>query len=117
MRLYLAGPMRGKPDLNFPAFRAAAAKLREAGHFVFDPSESLPGDASIRECMATDLSWIALHAEGIALLPGWDHSRGAKAELALAHAIGLHVMLVSDEGRIVHHDTPKGWIDTSMRDV
>ena len=39
MRIYLAGPMRNYPRNNFPAFDAAAAKLRADGHEVFNPAE------------------------------------------------------------------------------
>ena len=35
MKLYLAGPMRGLPLCNFPAFDAAAAWLTSKGHIVF----------------------------------------------------------------------------------
>lgn len=94
MNIYLAGPMRGHVDLNFPAFRKAAADLRDQGHFVFNPADNSPSDADIRQCMAIDVTWICAQADCIALLPGWENSLGAKAELALAQALGLDVMYV-----------------------
>ena len=39
MRIYISGPMTGKPDFNHPAFNAAAIRLREEGHFVINPAE------------------------------------------------------------------------------
>ncbi|WP_457825134.1 DUF4406 domain-containing protein, partial [Staphylococcus aureus] len=33
-RIYVAGPMSGLPELNFPAFHAAAAELRAQGFDV-----------------------------------------------------------------------------------
>lgn len=99
MKLYLAGPMRGYDEFNFPAFDAAATKLREAGYDVFNPAdrdrETIAADGrtiedlTIRECMAADTAWICEHAEGIALLAGWEHSTGANAEVALGKAIGI----------------------------
>jgi hypothetical protein len=116
MKLYLAGPMRGYPQFNFPAFHAAAAKLRAEGHDVFSPAENdnerhgkdiskdnLTGDEAVaakehgfnlREALAIDLSYICKEAEGIALLPGWERSKGAKAERATALALGLKVILL-----------------------
>ncbi len=38
-KVYLAGPMRGLPLFNFPAFADAAAKLRAQGYDVFSPAE------------------------------------------------------------------------------
>lgn len=112
MKLYLAGPMRGIPDFNFPAFHAAAANLRAAGHHVFNPAErdeaahgkdvskSPTGDLadvkasgfSLRDALHADTTFICLEGEGIALLPGWERSKGALAEKALAEALGLEVM-------------------------
>lgn len=93
MKLYLAGPMSGYPESNYPAFHAAAAKLRAEGHFVFNPAEGAPetdhGQDAYRRCMAVDLAWICAHAEGVALLPGWETSKGACAEVALARALGI----------------------------
>ena len=39
MRIYVAGPMTGHPELNFPAFHAAATELRALGHHVENPAE------------------------------------------------------------------------------
>lgn len=111
MHVYLAGGMSGIPHFNFPAFHRAAAELREQGYIVFNPAEAdidrlgvdpsldnLTGDVQLaserhglsrRMCLAEDLYWIALYAEAIALLPGWEKSSGARAELALARALNL----------------------------
>jgi len=81
MKLYLAGPMRGYPEFNHPAFHAAAAELRASGHAVFNPAEhaeslginttGMTGDPSheelagysLRELIAADLAWICANAE------------------------------------------------------
>lgn len=94
MNIYLAGPMRGYDELNFPAFRAAAADLRAKGHLVFDPSENAAPDADIRQCMAVDTAWICAHADAVALLPDWEKSRGARAERMLAEAIGIDLIFL-----------------------
>ncbi len=109
MKIYVAGPMRGYPQFNFPAFLDAAAKLRTAGHEVFSPAEHdmaggfdpsgcngsfddpkyLRQGFSLREALCADLTWICTHADGVALLPGWEKSLGATAEQATALALGL----------------------------
>jgi len=114
-RTYLAGPMSGIPEFNFPAFNAAAARLREAGHTVFNPAERdierhggvdiSKGNAtgsqehaakehgfSLREALADDTAWICKEATAIAMLPGWENSKGARAEWHLALALGHEVI-------------------------
>ncbi len=113
-RAYVAGPMRGIPYFNFPAFLNTTAELRERGWEVFNPAEqdveaygdafwkeNLFGDVgkakfeygfSLREALRKDLSWICENANTIVMLPGWEQSAGAKVEHALAVTLDLHIM-------------------------
>lgn len=100
MNIYLAGPMRGIENLNFPAFDLAAKELRDAGHTVFNPAEQdrekgyigKPFDDIKRDCIMDDLTYIARKADTIALLPGWQESKGARTELCLAEFLDLAVL-------------------------
>jgi hypothetical protein len=114
-RGYVAGPMRDLPDFNFPAFHAAAEKLRAEGHTIFNPAErdevkfgklkNRTGDEMLmakkvgmttmklrRDVFAADCAWICKHADAIYLLPGWESSKGATAERALGIALGLKIV-------------------------
>lgn len=114
MKVYLAGPMRGIPNFNFPAFFAAEDKLVASGHSVFNPArrdndahgtDISAGNAegceekaakehgfNLREALGADLAFICGEAEAIALLPGWEKSKGVAAEKATADALGLEVI-------------------------
>lgn len=96
MKWYLAGPMSGLPDLNFPAFHAETARLRLAGHEVVNPAEVNPDhEMPWAECMRRDIPAM-LTCEGIALLPGWERSRGAKLEHHVATALGMRVAMAAE---------------------
>lgn len=98
--IYLAGPMRGIPQFNFPSFHAARQRLRDAGWRVqcpaerdvalgFDPTGllgtedldavgfNLPG--ALEQCFRD-----VLDVDAVALLPGWTRSEGARAEALIA---------------------------------
>ncbi|MBT2299249.1 DUF4406 domain-containing protein [Variovorax paradoxus] len=92
MRVYVAGPMSNLPELNFPAFHAAAAMLRALGHQVENPAEINP-DPSMgwAECMRKDLA-VLTQCDAIYLLPGWQNSRGASLESYVAKSLGLVVL-------------------------
>jgi hypothetical protein len=101
VKIYLAGPMTGLPDFNFPAFDAAAAVLEAEGHDVanpaqmdrdvgFDPSSTSVSKEFLRDALRRDLSAIC-DADAIAMLPGWEKSGGARVEWTLACHLGLEV--------------------------
>ena len=87
MKIYLAGPMSYLPMFNYPAFDKAAARLRKAGHTVFNPadndrdkgySQEIADAGGVvspklkRQIIQDDLLWIINEADAIAYLPGWD---------------------------------------------
>lgn len=92
--IYLSGPMTGYPESNYPAFNAAARRMREDGNRVYNPAE-FPHDGDeasfpLRRAFAAYSAFICLEADTIVVLPGWEKSRGASAEVALAKVCGLH---------------------------
>jgi hypothetical protein len=90
MHVYIAGPMTGYHEHNFPAFHAAAQAWRAKGHVVFNPAEQHGGDTGLPLDVYTrhDVHTL-LQVEALALLPGWDHSTGAKIEVLVGTWLGL----------------------------
>lgn len=90
-RLYLAGPMTGIADFNFPAFYEATSALRRAGWHVENPADhGFREGASWADYLRYDLGRITT-CESVALLPGWESSRGVQLELSVAKDLGMHV--------------------------
>lgn len=91
LRVYLAGPMTGLPELNFPTFHAHAAQLRAAGHHVVNPAEiNTDPTADWHTCMRADIRELVT-CDAIALLDGWHNSRGATLERDIAHRLGMRI--------------------------
>lgn len=109
-KVYIAGPMRGIPYYNFPAFDKAAAGLRDAGYDAVSPADIdrlngfdpqlLPEDhdwntvpaecGGLLDVIRRDVNGL-LECDCIYLLPGWEKSTGALAEYALARWNGCKV--------------------------
>ncbi len=84
-RLYLAGPMSGYDEHNFPEFNRVAALLRAEGYEVFNPAENADGDVRQPRSfyMRKDIPAL-MDCDAIAVLPNWQKSRGACLEMWIA---------------------------------
>lgn len=107
--VYIAGPMRGIPLFNFPAFDKAKAILEERGHKVISPADldrdsgfdplkvsanyewSGFANEELRDAIRRDLEAIQ-KCDAIYMLAGWEDSTGATAERAVAEWLKLPVM-------------------------
>ncbi len=100
MRVYVAGPMTGLPDFNFPAFNAVAERLSSQGMHVENPAQHghVEG-ASWADYLRYDLSRLVT-CSVIHLLPGWSKSRGATLELYVAFTLGLEVQYAEGAERL-----------------
>lgn len=92
MKVYIAGPMTGLPEFNYPAFYRAAEALESLGHEPINPARKAgrEGCKSWLDYMRAAIRDVA-GADGLAMLPGWQDSRGAALEYRLGHDLGLDV--------------------------
>lgn len=112
-RVYVAGPMSSFPEtFNFPAFFKAHDELEEQGYEAINPAgldiaagytlEKLKQLSSaefqefLKGAVKRDLDAIQT-CDAIAMLPGWESSKGAKAELAVAQWLGLDVIYLKGD--------------------
>lgn len=109
LNMYIAGPMRGRPEFGFPEFDIAAARAELDGWSVFSPAardraagfdpSGMTGNEDLsslgfdlREALAADMDYICREADAIYMISGWESSSGARAEHATAVALGLDVI-------------------------
>ena len=110
MRVYLSGAMTGQPLNGFPAFDRAHDFLLDLGHDPVSPADIDRANGVYEtttefpprfrfDALRGDVEAI-LTCDAIALLPGWEASRGARDERTVAEAIGLPCYRVDpDAGR------------------
>ena len=110
--IYIAGPMRGRPNWNYDAFFKAEQQLKASGWNVvnpatldenyedtkdlgtpedFDPTKNKYHKDVNRRIMRRDVDVICDQCGAIYMLNDWEVSRGACAEFYLSAAIGLDI--------------------------
>lgn len=133
IRVAICGPIDSVGgNLNFPLFDYVTVKLRAAGCQVYNPVETarelygsledilkIPKKTFRHKCrprlIKASMVWICDNANVIFLLPGWQQSRGAVAERALAIALDL---IIRESPNIVMHDMGMdlGWLTVVEKD-
>lgn len=101
MRIYLSGPMTGIADNNFPEFHKWAETLRSTGYEVVSPAE-IQEAGTWELCLRADLRELCT-CDAIALMPGWENSKGANLELHVAHRLGMQVLHLPLQFDLVTH--------------
>jgi hypothetical protein len=95
--------MRSHPNLNHPAFFEAEDTLLKAGHKVInparmdqelglDPHNSQMDSKFIEDCARRDIDAV-FECDELVLLPTWEKSKGAKAEIAVAQWLSKPIRL------------------------
>lgn len=107
---YIAGPMSGLPQFNYPKFMEVAKQLREAypEDTFLNPME-LDDPATVKQALASetgdandvsatwgdflsrDVKLIADRCDGVICLDDWGRSRGARLEVFTAITKGIPV--------------------------
>jgi nucleoside 2-deoxyribosyltransferase len=92
-KLYLSGPMTGIENYNHELFDRVAAEFRLVGFEVCSPAEFFDGDVTRerKEYMREAMTYI-LEADTVVLLPGWENSKGARIEAAVAQELDLNMV-------------------------
>lgn len=124
MKYYLAGPMAGIPEYNWPLFKHVTKHLRSIGMEIYCATES-GGNPNKTYIESLKLSLIhLLKCDNILLLPDWSKSRGATLECLLAFLLRytLHeVSIIHDEIAVSlytpeRHDVLKKFVSAWWRD-
>lgn len=132
-KVYIAGPMTGIKDWNFPAFFEAERQLEELGYEVINPAHN--DGATVQDAlqsagtpespnnlwsyyMKRDLPQV-MNVDMLCVLPGWQTSKGARLEVTVARAIGLPLMVLKDERLVPRVEVVgiSGWARTGKDTV
>jgi hypothetical protein len=93
-RLYVAGPMTGYPDCNYPEFNRVSGLLRAVGFEAVNPAENTLHGHYV-DFLREDLRQL-LDCDGVATLDNWWLSVGARNEVSVAGLLRLPVRTVAE---------------------
>jgi hypothetical protein len=88
-KIYIAGPMTGYPDCNYPEFHRVDEALRTAGYDVVNPASFGEGRHYV-DFIREDLRMM-LDCHAVATLNNWWESVGARNEVQVAGVLKMPV--------------------------
>jgi len=91
-KIYISGPISGRPALEVETeFNLAQQQLQQRypEATIVNPLTLCPVGMEWKEAMRKDLGAMLDECDTIAMLPGWEKSRGAKLEFIVATSIGM----------------------------
>jgi len=111
LKIYIAGPMSGVENWNFPAFFEAERQLLELGHEVINPAhnDGLTYEDALASANAGKHSWDwymrrdltnLITCDAICLLPEWKSSKGASLEVTVARSLDMPLYILRD-GKLI----------------
>lgn len=100
---YLAGPMTGYPEYNYPAFEDAKRALENSGLKIVSPHEAAwpenaesMGEEQLWRLMMEATNRMLARCDGIILQKGWPRSSGCRIELQHALENGWPIYYYHD---------------------
>lgn len=114
-RVYIAGPMSGYPEHNFPAFERAILHLKNRGYLpvsphLIDPTHvgecrigngakyRVGANGHMESChLLADIKQL-VHCDAIYMLKGWEASFGSELELTCAKRFGFPIYFEGIDG-------------------
>lgn len=108
-KVYISGPMHGKPDYNWEAFHRAATQLKIMGFDVVNPHDldddpNLPACHTREEYYRRDMK-VLPDCDMIVTIEGWQESTGAKLEVFVASQIAMPIFYLEEW---IQHGTAVG---------
>jgi hypothetical protein len=96
IRIYIAGPMRGIENCNYPAFYKVEELLDSQKCYEvvnparMDDEEGIGQQSEYKEALKRDIDEI-FEVDAMYMMRGWEKSEGARVEHALAVYLGLYI--------------------------
>lgn len=103
-KIFISGPMTGRPGFNFPRFDLAERQLAGAGIGCVNPArvcrrykkETVLADKAKFQEMIDEQQRLERGCDAILLLDGWHKSKGVRLKLKTALDLGLDIYLEED---------------------